>query len=84
MGRKRGLGELTQEVEQFLDRMQSAFGEEWFELGDVRQLLACTYEYARTTLTRAVRLRRMEHRFSVTSLTDEYRVRKPAVTEEDG
>ena len=84
MGSKRGRGELAQEVEQVLDRLRSTFGDEWFDLGDARQLLACSREHARTLLTRGVRLKRLEHRFSVTSLTDEYRVRHPAATKEDG
>lgn len=84
MGPKRGRGELEQEVEQFLDRLRSTFGDEWFDLGDARQLLACSRQHARTLLTRGVRLKRLEQHFEVNSLTDEYRVRQPAATEEDG
>lgn len=85
MGAKRGRGELAQSTEQTVARLQTAFGGEWFELGDAHQLIAFNSSI-RTgeVLDRAVRARLLEYRFNTKNRTDEYRVRQPAATKEDG
>ncbi|MCK9560797.1 MAG: hypothetical protein M0R44_10160 [Candidatus Marinimicrobia bacterium] len=84
MGAKRRRGELAQSIEQTVERLRTAFGGEWFELGDAHQLIALNSSI-RTgeVLDRAVRAKMLEYRFNTENRTDEYRV-KPAVTEEDG